>query len=169
MFNLPWFKESLWFSWFRYFTKKKLYQNEFRGPAFNLLQPYLRGRMICTKIGKKTSKLCAVENEVPQRSILDLLLFSLYVNDLLDVSNLETTLFADYTNPHISHKSIKNLQTGIINKMKKIEMWMKVNKLTTNYKKVATFWLVKRVLTSLRISKSVLIIILSNQKIASSI
>ena len=48
------------------------------------------------------------------------LLFSLYVNDLPNASNLETTLFADDTNLHISHNNIKNLQSVVTNEIKKL-------------------------------------------------
>ena len=58
-----------------------------------------------------------------------------YVNDLPNASNLETTLFAGDTNLHISHNNIKNLQSVVTNEIKKIDSWMKLNKLTINYKK----------------------------------
>ena len=113
----------------------KLRHYGFRGPALNLLQSYLAGRKICTKVGCNISKLCKIEHGVPQGSVLSPLLFSLYVNDLPNASNLETTLFADDTNLHISHNNIKNLQSVVTNEIKKIDSWMKLNKLTINYQK----------------------------------
>ena len=114
---------------------KKLYHYGFRGPAFNLLKSYLTDREICTKVGCNISKLCNIEHGVPQGSVLGSLLFSLYVNDLPNVSNFETTLFADDTNLHIAHNNIKILQSVMTNEIKKIDSWMKLNKLTINYKK----------------------------------
>ena len=98
---------------------KKLYHYGFRGPAFNLLKSYFTDRKICTKVGCNTSKLCNIEHGVPQGSVLGPLLFSLYVNDLPNVSNFETTLFADDTNLHISHNNIKILQSVVTNEIKK--------------------------------------------------
>ena len=77
---------------------KKLYPYGFRGPAFILLKSYLTDRKICTKVGCNISKLCNIEHGVLQGSVLGPLLFSLFVNDLPNVSNFETTLFADDTN-----------------------------------------------------------------------
>ena len=71
-----------------------------------------------------------------------------YVNDLYNASNLETTLFADDTNLHISHNNFKNLQSVVTNEIKEIDSWMKLNKLTINYKK-SCYMLVGRKCTKL--------------------
>ena len=52
-----------------------------------------------------------------------------------NVSNFETTLFANDTNLHISHNNIKNLQSVVTNETKKIDTWIKLKKLIINYKK----------------------------------
>ena len=114
---------------------KKLCHYGFRGPAFNLLQSYLTGRKICMKVRCNISKICKIDHGVLQGSALCPLLFSLYVNDLPNAFNLETTLFADDTNLHISHNNIKNLQSVVANEIKEIDSWMKLNKLIINYKK----------------------------------
>ena len=111
---------------------KKLCHYRFRGPAFNLLKSYLTDHNICMKVGCNISKLRKIEHGVPQGSVLGPLLFSLYVNELPSVSNFETTLFADDTNLHISHNNIKILQSMVTNEIKKIDTWMKLNKLTIN-------------------------------------
>ena len=114
---------------------KKLCYYGFRDPAFNLLKSNVTDRKICTKVGCNISKLYKIEHGVPQGLVLGPLLFSLYVNNLPNVSNFEITLFTDDTNLHISHNNIKILQSVVTNEIKKIDTRMKLNKLTINYKK----------------------------------
>ena len=101
---------------------KKLCHYGFRGPAFNLLKSYLTDRKICTKVRCNIFKLCKIELGVPQGSVLGPLLFSLYVNDLPNISNFETTLLANDTNLHtrIFHNNIKILQSVVANEIKKL-------------------------------------------------
>ena len=71
-------------------------------------------------MGCNIPKLFKIKRGVPQGSVLGPLLFSLHVNDLPNATNLETTLFADDTNLHISHSNIKNLQSVATNEVKKL-------------------------------------------------
>ena len=59
----------------------------------------------------------------------------LYVNDLPNVSNFKTTLFADDANLNMSHSSIQTLQLLVNQEINKVDEWLKNNKLTLNYKK----------------------------------
>ena len=74
---------------------EKLYG--FRGNALELMKSYLTNRVQYTKIGNSKSKQLKIDCGVPQGSSLDPLLFMLYVNDLPQVSEFSTTLFADDT------------------------------------------------------------------------
>jgi len=65
------------------------------------------------------------------------LLFSIYVNDLPCASSFQTTLFADDTSLHLSHKDIKMLQRYVQNEIDKVDTWMRSNKLSINYNKTA--------------------------------
>ena len=102
---------------------------------FKLLTSYLCERYICVKIDGKVSSSRLLDHGVPQGSILGPLLFLLYINDLPNASNFETTLFADDTNLHLSHININSLQSCVQQVMMKVSKWIINNKLTLNYKK----------------------------------
>ena len=60
---------------------KKLEHYGFRGSIWRLLNSYLKGRKICTKVDNSISKFYDVEFGVPQGSVLGPLCFLLYVKD----------------------------------------------------------------------------------------
>ena len=73
---------------------------------------------------------------VSQGSILGLLLFLIYVNDLCSASNiLDPIMFADDTNLFYSHQNISSLFMTVNNELDKIGEWFKANKLSLNVKK----------------------------------
>jgi len=65
------------------------------------------------------------------------LLFLIYVNDLPRASGFQTTLFADDTSLHLSHKDIKTLQLNVQHELDKVDTWMRSNRLSINYNKTA--------------------------------
>jgi len=58
------------------------------------------------------------------------------VNDL-PCASFQTTLFADDTSLHLSHKDIKTLQLNVLNELDKVDTWMRSNRLSINYNKTA--------------------------------
>ena len=92
---------------------KKLYHYGFRGKIFRFLNSYLVVHRICAKIDGKISSPRIVECGAPQGSILGPLFFLLYVNDLPQATNFETTLFADDTNLHLCLSNLNTLRSRI--------------------------------------------------------
>ena len=74
---------------------------------------------------------------VPQGSILDPLLFILFINDITSISNLaELIMFADDTNLFFKHANINEIFVNVNNELQTISKWFKLNKLSLNIKKL---------------------------------
>ena len=114
---------------------KKLCHYGFRGNILLFFEDYLKNRKTCTCLDGMKSIFHEVSFGVPQGSVLGPILFLLYVNDLPNVSNFKTTLFADDANLNKSHSSIQTLQLLVNQEINKVDEWLKNNKLTLNYKK----------------------------------
>ena len=83
-----------------------------------------------------TSNINNIACGVPQGSVLGPLLFVLYINDLLNISNsVKPVLFADDTNLIFSDKSITALKTNIQRNLNKLFDWLNINKLSLNVSK----------------------------------
>ena len=67
---------------------------------------------------------------VPQGSILGSTLFSLYVNDLLKITEFSVRLFGDDTVMIMSDNSLGKLNNAANNEAKIIDEWLTSNKLT---------------------------------------
>ena len=100
-----------------------------RGLALQLMESYLSNRQQHTKIHPYKSNLGKTTCRVPQGSSLDPLLFLLYINDQPIVSQFDTTLFTDDTYLTLSDKSLSGLELKANNELKKIDTWMRNNKL----------------------------------------
>ena len=72
---------------------------------------------------------------VPQGSILGPLFFILYINDLNNVTNLDSILFADDTNLFISHKDPDFLISTLNCELIKLSKWFRANRLSLNLTK----------------------------------
>ena len=74
--------------------------------------------------------------DVPQGSVLGLMLFNLDINDTVKVSDkLKFVLFAHDTSILYSSKEIENVEDKVNIEMFKIHEWLCINKLSTNLSK----------------------------------
>lgn len=108
----------------------KLQHYGIRGTAWRWLKSYLQNReqLVCIYGHKSAQKTITLG--VPQGSILGPLLFTLYINDFVCVSDaFHKVLFADDTNLILSHKNNVVLQEIANKELRKVDTWFKCNKL----------------------------------------
>ena len=89
----------------------KLYHYGVRGPAHPWIQSYLTDRKQMVQINSIDSNLITILCGVPQESLLGLLLFLVYINDLRYAAEKSLVHhFADDTNLIVSSRSLKTLR-----------------------------------------------------------
>ena len=114
----------------------KLHLFGFSPSSIALIKDYLSNRFNITKFGDCSSSPKLVEVGIPQGSILGVILFIIFINDMchLDISS-NLTLFADDTTMIYSHKSISICLKTLSSDLAVIEKWLKHNRLILNLKK----------------------------------
>ena len=88
------------------------------------------------RLENENSNTLPVRCGVPQGSILCLLLFILYINDIVKISKvMELILFGDDTNIFMSDNRLDSLNYKVNFELCKISTCFKINKLSLNVKK----------------------------------
>lgn len=124
-------------NWNKLYTKME--RLGLRGICLELVKSYLSNRQqrvegLDSESGaKRYSDWMTVERGVPQGSILGPLLFLVYVNDLPDVINYETTLYADDTSCIVKTKNPAGNE--ITETLLKFDNWFRRNDMKLNINK----------------------------------
>ena len=106
--------------------------------AFDLLKSYLTNRKQYVVFDGCQSEHVEIYCGVPQGSILGPLFFSIYINDLITVSDrLNFLMYADDTTIYFNLEDFDNLtkETDINRELEKVNIWLKLNKLSLNTQK----------------------------------
>lgn len=111
---------------------KKLWNIGIRGKENEWFRNYLQRRMQKTKFGEEI----LVEIGVPQGSTLACVLFSIYMNDIGSILEYcDIDLFADDTLISIEAQTIEEAESKMNDDLKKLDKWLKINKLKINTEK----------------------------------
>ena len=115
---------------------QKLYHYGIRGMALKWFQSYLSDRYQYVTYNGTESAKQNIKCGVPQGSILEPLLFLIYINDLANVCEyMMPLLFTDDTNLFRGGKNIDDIHNEISHDLDSISEWLKSNKLSLNIKK----------------------------------
>ena len=107
-----------------------------RGIAYDWMCSYINNRKQYVSVDNSKSKETIITCGVPQGSILGPLLFTIYINDIVNVSNvLNMILFADDTNIFISGRNVADVCDILNSELCNLSRWFKLNKLSLNVKK----------------------------------
>lgn len=108
----------------------------FRGNIYNLMASYLNNRKQFVKINSYLSRERIVECGVPQGTILGPILFTIYINSLLDLKSSGTIIsFADDTVIFYADKTWRDLKHKVEDDFSNIIDWFNHKLLTINFKK----------------------------------
>ena len=114
---------------------RKLYKYGVRGKVLDLIQSFLTGRYQYTKLNGYKSSNKLVSCGVPQGSTLGPLLFIIYINDFHLCTELTLNLFADDSYLSLTDLTANSLETRVNNELKKVDEWLRYNKLSLNVDK----------------------------------
>ncbi len=100
--------------------------------ALKWFSSYLDNRTQCVRTNGELSSFRTIQSGVPQGSILGLLLFILFINDLPLHCNNSIDMFADDSTLHTQKRTVVELEHELNADLENISMWCKSNKMATN-------------------------------------
>ena len=114
----------------------KLEQHGIRGITNKWFETYLKDRQQFVSINGYSSECASMPIGVPQRSVLGLFLFLLYINYLnLAIKHCKVHHFADDANLLYTNNSIKKLNKFFNKDLENVTNWLNANKITLNFDK----------------------------------
>ena len=115
---------------------KKLYFYGVRGITYDLLCSFLTDRYQYVQVEDKKSMMTRVDMGVVQGSIMGPLLFIIFINDLLNCSQiLKFNLFADDTCVYFGHSSLPEVYRTFNEELPRVADWILANSLSLNVNK----------------------------------
>ena len=106
------------------------------GHILDWFTSYWNNQKQFTHINHTNSDLNSISCGVPQGSILGLLLFILYINDILNISQLmHTILFADDTTILIKSDTASKANISMNREFEKLSIWLTAKILSLNISK----------------------------------
>ena len=112
---------------------KKLSKLGFRGVSQSWLKSFLCGRHQYVSVSGCDSEVKPIAIGVPQGSTLSPLLFSIYINDMCNCSNLlNFTHFADDTTVSVRGRDLGESEALLNRELKKLDEWLCSNRLSLN-------------------------------------
>jgi len=124
---------------------QKLYHYGIWGCAHKIIESYLSFRSQFVSVHNHNSSLKLINIGVPQGSILGLLLFLIYVNDIPNTTLSRPCLFTDDTYLIVNSTSLSTLEQECNIELKKLQTWCNANKLEINPKKSASLLILSRI------------------------
>ena len=107
-----------------------------RDSMLKWFKSYLTDRKQYVSFNGQSSEQLLNKCGVPQGSVLGPVLFLIYINDLPNISKiLNFYLFADDTNIYYESTSLHELERTISRELKKLYLWLNVNRLSLNIDK----------------------------------
>ena len=101
-------------------------------------QSYLSDRTQRCNVNGSLSTTSTVTCGVPQGSILDPLLFLMYINDLPNcLRDAAPRMFADDTNITLSAKTVADLKLAVTSELNNLTCWLRANRLSLNVAKTS--------------------------------
>lgn len=125
----------------------KLYDYGIRGKAHEWIKSYLKDRKQYVQITHQNSltgevkdyrsEPIIVNNSIPQGSVIGCVLFLTYINDLPNIINTPTVLFADDVSLLFKFDNLQKFQVEAKQIFKKINEWLDTHNLLINYSKTS--------------------------------